>query len=237
MELYNIITENYNKIFPLGKNKIDFIKSLLHSDNKFLDVGCATGELCIELSKEGYKVYGIDLNTRMIEIAKLTAKTGNLSIDFKVLDMLNISGEFNKGEFSLITCFGNTLPHLASLSEISDFFKQTYVLLVEDGTLVFQILNYDNIMAVGHCEFPTIKGVDFVFTRKYEMYADKIRFIIEMESRGKKLSDSTFLFPLKKEPAVSELKKAGFRDIQCYADYSFAPSSGKEFATLYLAKK
>ncbi|MBN2396077.1 MAG: class I SAM-dependent methyltransferase [Candidatus Atribacteria bacterium] len=234
MEMYNIIADNYSSIFPLGEERISFVKSCLNPGDSFLDIGCSTGDLCIELAKAGYKAVGIDLNSRMIEIA---GKKAVENTDFRVMNMLDIDKQFENISFPLITCFSNTLPHLDSLSEIKYFFKQVYSRLTSTGCFVFQILDYDKILMKRKCDFPEIKNPDFVFNRKYEFVGDKIRFTIEMERGDKIMSDSTLLYPLIKDQAISALQEAGFNEIHCYSDYSLKPSNGKESAALYVAQK
>ncbi|MBN1799653.1 MAG: class I SAM-dependent methyltransferase [Spirochaetales bacterium] len=234
MDLYDSIADNYSRIFPLDAERIGFIQSFLNHGDIILDLGCATGDLCVELAQAGYNVWGIDANARMIEIA---CRKAGKTAEFKVMNMLDIDRHFKNIKFSLITCLGNTLPHLDSLSEITCLFKQVYSRLSSNGRFIFQILNYNKILKEKKCGFPVIKGPDFVFSRKYEFLNGKIRFIISMKIKRKKLTDSTLLFPLTKEPAVSSLHEAGFKKTHCFSDYSLKPSDEKEAATLYVAEK
>jgi glycine/sarcosine N-methyltransferase len=170
----------------------------------------------------------------MIETAKQQAAP---QTDFRVMNMLDTDKHFSKKSFSLITYFGNTIPHLGSPTEVSDFFGQVYAVLSPGGTFIFQILNYDRILKERKCDFPVIKNSDFIFRRSYEFLNDKINFTIEMEIKGKKLSDSTLLYPLTKNQAIKLLKETGFANIQIYGDYLFKESDEKEFAALYVSEK
>jgi 2-polyprenyl-3-methyl-5-hydroxy-6-metoxy-1,4-benzoquinol methylase len=102
-----MIADNYGRIFPLSIDKINPATSFLKESDRFLDIGCATGKLCITLAKQGYEAYGIDLNSRMIEIAHGHRQKNN---HFRVMNMLHIYEEFADITFSLITSFGNTIP-------------------------------------------------------------------------------------------------------------------------------
>lgn len=232
-----MIAENYSRIFPPDSERTEFVKSFLNPGEKVLDTGCATGDLCIELAVRGFEVYGIDLNDKMIEIAKDKSEACNVKVNFKVLDMMSIKEKYKKNYFSAITCFGNTLPHLKSENEIADFFKQVYSLIRDGGAFIFQILNYDKILKERACNFPVIKNQSFTFKRKYDFKGDFTKFTISLDIYGKTYTDSTILFPVKKETAVSLLKNAGFTDINCYSGYSKTHSSGKEFATIFMAIK
>lgn len=63
---------------PFTKNtteEVDFLLSLypLKPGATILDIGCGTGRHSIELAKRGYKMTGLDLSEKMLEVAKQNA--------------------------------------------------------------------------------------------------------------------------------------------------------------------
>jgi 2-polyprenyl-3-methyl-5-hydroxy-6-metoxy-1,4-benzoquinol methylase len=54
------------------------------SGSKLLDLGCGTGRLTIPLAKRGYDVYGTDINSDVVSIARDKAQEGNVSAHFTV---------------------------------------------------------------------------------------------------------------------------------------------------------
>ncbi|MCM8804604.1 MAG: methyltransferase domain-containing protein [Candidatus Omnitrophica bacterium] len=93
--IFDRVAEFYDEIFPKHiyeyyiSKRINFIRKICPDTNiKILDVGCGTGNLIYRLSKYGYNVLGIDISSKMVEIAnqKLPGKVkiGNiLSLDFQ----------------------------------------------------------------------------------------------------------------------------------------------------------
>ena len=73
---------------------------------KVLDVGCGTGNQSIKLARKGVYVTGIDVSTKMLEIAKQKARDEGLSIDFRLMDaeQLEFEDETFDGAIS-ITAF------------------------------------------------------------------------------------------------------------------------------------
>lgn len=60
----------------LGKNDLRIIektKLYLHAEDTALDYGCATGSVALEIANTAKAVYGIDLSSKMIEIARRKA--------------------------------------------------------------------------------------------------------------------------------------------------------------------
>ncbi len=73
---------------------------------KVLDIGCGTGELCIELAKAGCDVYGIDYSNQGIELAKKNKMqlSANLKtrVNFSVMDAGDM--KFSDNFFDRIVC-------------------------------------------------------------------------------------------------------------------------------------
>ena len=237
LSFYDYMAQYFNRIFPLSKERLNFTFSTLKKSKVYLDIGCSVGELCIEMTKKGAHVWGLDLNQKMINIAKKKSDALNLSIQFIVGNMLHVSQYFNENFFSLITCYGNTLVHLDSYEEVVIFFKQVYSLLQSGRIFVFQILNYDLILKKRGVEFSTISTDDFNFIRKYEFQDPKIKFIMTLEFSDHQNHASTFLLPLKRKAIIEALENSGFNNISCSGSYFNTVLNGKEFALLYKAEK
>lgn len=90
MNFYQSIYSYYDTIFPLQPATVDFIKNeIIFESVAILDIGCATGNLSIELAKMGYCVYAFDLNQQIIALANSKLTLNNLS--FRVANMIELS--------------------------------------------------------------------------------------------------------------------------------------------------
>jgi 2-polyprenyl-3-methyl-5-hydroxy-6-metoxy-1,4-benzoquinol methylase len=238
MNLYDSLANYYNDIFPLDNKRVEFIRSSLEKNKgKILDLGCATGELACALAQAGYLVTGLDLNARMISLAQQQSQTQGLSIDWYVADMLQFM-EKAQDQYEAILCFGNTLPHLASLTDVQNFFNLSYQRLSADGILLIQILNYDKILNEQKAPFPVIETANVVFEREYH-FAEHITFNISLQDKtsGKIYKDTTTLLPILKKQMAESAAQAGFRTLNAYADYQFKYSDLSEWSTLYELRK
>lgn len=79
----------------LEKWEEDFLEKYGRSTGKILNIGCGCGREAFALARMGYSVTGIDISPAMIQQAQLISKELDLSIDFKVK---NIIGETEKNE-------------------------------------------------------------------------------------------------------------------------------------------
>ena len=75
---------------------------------KALDLGCGTGRLSIRLALNGWNVDGVDVSTKVIEIAEYISKIKGLHVNFITLD----GSDYVRKEFyDLIVC-SEVLEHV-----------------------------------------------------------------------------------------------------------------------------
>ena len=87
---YESIAEYYDDIFPLVEEKVVFVESLSDMERlNILDVGCSTGSLAISLAGGNHRITGIDLDKKMITMARQRAASAGLS---------PVQGKRNKAE-------------------------------------------------------------------------------------------------------------------------------------------
>jgi ubiquinone/menaquinone biosynthesis C-methylase UbiE len=85
-----------------------------------LEVGPGPGYLAIELAKLGrYKIVGLDISTKFVEIAQMKAKEADVEVDFRQGNVAQIP--FDEGIFDFIICksaFKNFAEPIMALDEM-----------------------------------------------------------------------------------------------------------------------
>ncbi|MCG8572635.1 MAG: class I SAM-dependent methyltransferase [Spirochaetes bacterium] len=236
MKFYNIIADYYESFFPLEPQKIRFIKANQPvNNNKLLDLGCGTGQLCHELAGEDLKPTGIDLSGKMIEMAR--AK--NPKLDFHKLDILQILNHFSCQQFGQITCLGNTIAHLKNQTEIVELLSRVYTLLDKPGSLIIQIMNFDYIISNQIDELPLIETKEWTFKRNYFLDNNQIRFVTTLTNRNKQedYENEVILFPIMKNQLETLLEQTGFKSIKEYSDFYENPFSQKSLSYILVVNK
>ncbi|WP_321307685.1 class I SAM-dependent methyltransferase [Marinifilum fragile] len=225
MDFYQSISKYYQYIFPLNKMQLDFIgKSHPQAKDQLsiLDIGCAIGDLSMELAKTYQKVIGIDLDKGMIDQAIRKGKNYK-NLEFHLQNMLELDTAFESNSFDIIACFGNTLVHLNSDDEVLQFFQNAKAVLKKDGKLLFQIINYDRIIDQKIDHLPTIENDVIKFERNYKYHPsqEKVDFetILSIKENDNSIQNCIALLALRKSKIEEFLKKAGFTNISFFGNF------------------
>ncbi|PID27101.1 MAG: hypothetical protein CR982_07250 [Candidatus Cloacimonadota bacterium] len=218
---YSSIAQNYNYIFPKNRKQLSFIKSIVEnrSLNKILDVGSATGNLTSLLKELSDNVYGIELDSELISIAKKS-----VDASFFKLNMLDLESKFTHDSFSLVVSFGNTLVHLGTLEEVKKYFISIFNILETDGYFITQIINYDRVENENIKSLPTIENEKIKFVRDYSL-VDEGRFVnfeteLTIKEENRKVNGKIKLLTLKKREIENLLLDVGFTNIKFYGDFN-----------------
>ena len=226
IDFYAAISKHYREIFPLNPMQSSFVKGSFstHSEKALLDVGCGKGDLVLDLSTSFGLLTGIDLDSFMLEDARVAAPDNTR---FMRLDMMNLIKQFEKGAFDGLLCFGNTLVHLPNRLSISEFLQQAGIVLKGKGKLLLQIINYDRILDQDVRSLPTIETENCSFVRNYR-YDNKAHLVdfetrLSIKASGESILNKIQLYPLLKTELHSMLLDAGFSSISYFGNFKRDP--------------
>jgi ubiquinone/menaquinone biosynthesis C-methylase UbiE len=116
----------------------DWLASHIKKGDKVLDIGCGTGALSLRAAEKGAKVKGIDINSRMLEIARNRADKLNLvqKIEFCEMGVAELDLEEGDSYDAVISglCFSELVEDELSfaLREAERIVKPGGLLLVAD---------------------------------------------------------------------------------------------------------
>lgn len=104
--------------------------------SKILDVGCNTGQYTTLFEKLGYKMSGIDLSDKSIELAKENAKSLGINIDYFEADVEKLS-LFDENSFDGIVSFSA----LRYLSDLNFALKEIHRICKKGGAIALDFPN------------------------------------------------------------------------------------------------
>lgn len=175
-EGYDKVAENYSAGRDLFKNNkyLDLLSKYLKPEAKILDIGCGAGiPIDKYLIDKGYKVTGIDISPKQIELAKKNVS----GAQFAVKDMEEISSK----EFSLdaVVSFYAIFhikreKHLELLKIISSFLPPGGMLLITMGSSDWEGMEQFHGTKMFWSHFGAKKNVELVKSAGFEIVKEEI---------------------------------------------------------------
>ncbi len=232
---YKDIVDNYEKIFPFSEQKLNFLLERFESVKSCLDIGCGIGNYTHRLSESGIKCTGLDVDEAMLQRAKENYPDDSF-IEASMLDFYK-----HIKTFDAAFCFGNTLAYLNE-SDLTDFLHKLHKALPENGTWIFQVLNWDYVLTWEKYGFTDVYLTSFLepnpikFRRWYEnITPESLEFHRQMLEGRCPLTHSTdILYPQTKEKLVEIHKNCGFELEEQYADFAKTEYSTKKDTALVM---
>lgn len=239
---YTSIAPHYQHIFPFNPAQIEFLKHVLpYNGARVLDVGCATGELAFALTHFGFPTWAFDFDAQMVQIARKTKSEEAMFPVFEQLDMRQIDERFPESYFDTVICFGNTLVHLLSDDDIRKFIHAAFKVLLPEGKLTIQILNYQHILENQVKSLPVIDNEHIRFERNYE-FSGELELIdfntkLTVKSTGQEIKNSAKLYAIRQNKLQELLADAGFSSIEFFGGFNREPLSAKSLPLVLSCQK
>jgi ubiquinone/menaquinone biosynthesis C-methylase UbiE len=152
-DFYDQMAPFYHLIFPQGFDaSIERHGSALDAiiRNNFgptadtvLDVSCGIGTQALGLAQLGYQVTASDLAPKAIARAKQEATRRNLSIEFSVADMREVS-TVHARQYHVVLSADNSVPHLLTDDDILAAFRSFYRCCRPDGGCIITVRDYEH---------------------------------------------------------------------------------------------
>ncbi len=121
-----------------------------------VDLGCGHGIHSIPLGRRGYRVFAIDSSRILLD--ELKSRAGQLPIQIIEDDLTGFSKHLAAGSVALVTCMGDTLPHLLSPDEVSSVIHDAARCLMPGGILLISLRDYTLRELEGDARFIPVRS-------------------------------------------------------------------------------
>jgi len=138
---WTLLASGWEELFPLRPPRLALALGLSGPGAACLDAGCATGSLPRALAAQGRVAHGLDLDPAFLALARQRALLEGLPVTWHAADLLELAAAVGSTRFQLVTCLGQTLPHLLEDAEWLAFFDQARAVLAPGGRLVIQAVH------------------------------------------------------------------------------------------------
>jgi ubiquinone/menaquinone biosynthesis C-methylase UbiE len=134
---YDVFNENGSKI--INKTIEEILRK--YKVTTVLDLACGTGSQVFWLSNKGFKVTGVDINEKMLDIAKSKSRAEKTKPTF-------IKGDMRKthvGEFDAVLTIFNAIGHLTK-EDFNKALRNIHNNLNKNGLYIFDIFNLSYLL-------------------------------------------------------------------------------------------
>jgi 2-polyprenyl-3-methyl-5-hydroxy-6-metoxy-1,4-benzoquinol methylase len=147
----------WEDLFPLRQPRLDLALGLCGPGQRCLDAGCATGSLPRALAARGRVAHGLDLDPAFLAEARRRATREGLTVTWHEASLLDLAAVAGGARFRLVTCLGQTLPHLLEEAQWLAFFHQVRQVLEPGGCLVLQAVHDGGLAAGQSRDLPPVR--------------------------------------------------------------------------------
>ena len=206
-KVYNEFGWNY---YPevFGEQLLKWLQSNGIKPKTGMDLACGTGVLCRILSKQGIRASGMDFSSGMIDIARQEDPQG-------AYDVADMTTYCPAEQYDLVTCTGDALNHIGTLSDIGRIFQNVYAYTSPGGYFVFDLLNENEVSTSEPFEmdFTDTIRVWFQMTRPAEK---QVNLMIRVYEKGQLQFEENIRERIyDPEDVCRLLQDCGFKVLRC----------------------
>lgn len=206
-----------------------------------LDIGCGYGRHSRDLAKQGFRVTGIDISKRAIEIAK--SKQSNIS--YFVADIRTFESDHI---FDSAYAHNSTMAYFLDKNEFISTLLNIHSLIRDGGLFVFDFFYPTNLLKQNKYDnkLHQTKYVDGLTLDKFSEHEIDIKNQIHREKSKYVVSDGIIskvfhrdekLRYYEPEQITDILKKIGFSDVLLFDRDTYTPLTNSTIGIYTIAKK
>lgn len=228
---YAAWTDYMEEIFKKYKRKPELV----------LDLGCGTGSLCLEMSKRGYDMIGIDISEDMLSCAReKSAAAGQNNILFINQDM---AGFELYGTVDAILCLMDSINYVTDKREANKIFKLVHNYLNPGGLFIFDInteYKLENILG-NNVFYDVSDDITYIWQNRYEKKRKICEFDLTFFVREGEIYRRYEELHEERAYSVKDMEdfiyKNGMELLGIYNDLSFKPYNSKSERVFFVCKK
>lgn len=214
-----------------------------------VDLGCGTGSISIPLAKSGFHVYGIDLSSEMLAVARSkwdetpqqAARPRAGSIRWLQQDMR--SWELHEPADAVIS-FCDCLNYLTEEADIEAAFRATFASLKSGGSFLFDVHPPKQFRRYAE-EQPFVldeRNIAYIWTCELDEPRCEIEhrltiFAREKDASFRRFEETHIQRAYDPDWLEDALRRAGFSRVDRYADFELKPATAESERLFFAAVK
>jgi SAM-dependent methyltransferase len=244
--MYENLAYIYDKLmYDVDYSKLaDYIEGIFRENgitpSMILDLGCGTGNFCIEMAKRHYDMIGIDLSADMLSCAKAKTEEENLDILYINQDMAHFE---LYGTVDAVVCLMDSVNYITDKNAVKSMFKLVKNYLNPGGLFIFDVntsYKFEKVYA-DNIFYDIGDDISYIWVNKYDKRRKicefDLTFFIKQNDFYKKHEE----FHVERAYSPEEIKKiidySGLSLVKIYDDLSLKKATIKSNRSFYICKK
>ena len=230
----------YDIDYPKWANYIeDIFRINNYKPSLILDLGCGTGNFCIEMAKRGYEMIGVDLSIDMLNCAKQKTEEQGLNVLYLNQDMTNFE---LYGTVDAIVCLMDSINYILYKNDVKRMLKLVKNYLNPDGIFIFDIntpYKFENVF--GNNVFYDISDeVTYIwqnyYNRKTKVCEFELTFFIKGNEEYKKYDEVHYERCYDKIELKDMIKASGLKLLNIYDELKLCPPTKRSQRNFYVCE-
>jgi len=247
---YEIGSEFYDLFYGDLVEDIELFKEYARKQGSpILELMSGTGRVLLPLAKEGFEVWGLDINPKMIAIAKEKIRKEPIDTRKRIVVVRGDIRDFKlPRKFKLITIAANSFLHMLTIEDQEKALACVREHLSEDGILIISIFNpkldrpqnvlrYDNTKEIPKEGKKVMRF--HIQSFDFPNQITKVQYIFDIIDRKGNLKRKIFPFKLRYmfyDEMVHLLRRCGFEIVDVFGDYDKRPFNELSERMVFIAK-
>lgn len=197
---------------------INYVEKFIGDRKNGIDFACGSGKFTVGLHKKGYNIYGVDISSQMLDVARKYARSSGLNTMF-VNSSLDEFVPSKKVDFALAMCDG-----INYIKDLDSAFENIYECLNDDGVFIFDISSEYKLTSVIANNTFSDSNLDVTYIwnnnlgkKKTHVDMDLTFFIKDGENYRKRV-ESQRQYIHKNKVVKQKLEDAGFCDVKVFGN-------------------
>jgi 2-polyprenyl-3-methyl-5-hydroxy-6-metoxy-1,4-benzoquinol methylase len=243
--IYHSFAYIYDKLmYDIDYSKwADYIEDIFrinnHKPSLILDLGCGTGNFCIEMAKRGYDMIGVDLSVDMLNCAREKSAEQGLDILYLNQDMTDFE---LYGTVDVIVCLMDSINYILYKKDIKRMLKLVRNYLNPNGLFIFDVntpYKFENVF--GNNVFYDISDEATYIWQNYYNSKTKVcefelTFFVKDNEAYKKYDEVHYERSYDKTELKDMLKSSGLKLVSIYDDLKLSSPSKKSQRNFYVCE-
>ncbi|RCX18332.1 methyltransferase family protein [Anaerobacterium chartisolvens] len=219
----------------------DIFKKNEVSPSLVLDLGCGTGNFCIEMAQKGFDMIGIDISPDMLSCAReKSIKKGLDNILYLNQDMRDFE---LYGTVDAIVCLMDSVNYITAKNDVKKIFKLVANYLNPEGLFIFDINSCYKLKDIlgNNLYYDIGDDAAYIWQNSYEAKKRQCIFDLTFFIRRGELFEKCEEVHSQRAYSVSEIESmlsfGGLKTVSIFDSLTFNPPHSKSERIFFVSKK